>query len=142
MPLNIDKLTQLARWLDAGAPHVIFDMREGIDYDPFERIPEIIKDQVGVGECGTTCCIAGYAVSLENNKFSIKPNDYHPAWPDVRDQALKILGLPEQKNSANMGHALFDFRLAPPRCTPQQAAQAVRRMISNPRTKNPWKYVK
>ena len=141
MTMTMNKLNELARWLEAGAPHIIFNMREGIDYDPFERIPEIIKDQVGVGECGTTCCIAGYAVSLENNKFSIKPNSYHPAWPEVRDQALKILGLPND-HSNHMGHALFDFRLAPDRCTPQQAAQAVRRMISNPRTKNPWKYVK
>jgi len=140
--MNIDKMTQLAIWLEAGAPHIIFNMREGIDVDHQERIPEIIKDQVGPGECGTTCCIAGYAVSLERNKFTLKYADNAEVWCDVRDQALKILGLTHQKNENHMGHALFNFRLAPDRCTPQQAAQAVRRMISNPRTRNPWKYVK
>jgi hypothetical protein len=141
--MNIDKMTQLAIWLEAGAPHIIFNMREGIDVDPYERIPEIIKDQVGVGECGTTCCIAGYAVSLEKNQFSLHPiHGNGPAWCDVRDDALRILGLPLQKDHGGMGHALFDFRLAPKDCTPQQAARAVRRMISNPRTRNPWKYVK
>lgn len=133
--MNIEKMTELAEWLEKGAPHVRFDMRSGIEIDH--------TSVVGQGECGSVCCIAGFAVQMTKGSFKINYRHGSPPWWEVRDRALEILGLPRtDEYDRHIGHALFDFKMAPKNCTPQQAAQAVRRMISNPRTRNPWKYVK
>ena len=118
----MSKLEELAHWLEAGAPHIIFDMNQSmevIEEDPDqERFPLY---------CGTMCCIAGYACILDDIRAT--------PWPNTRDHALRILGLPD--DGSFYGHPLFNPELAPEDCTPQQAAVAVRKVIADPEC-NPW----
>lgn len=51
--MNIDRLTTIAEWLEAGAPH-----RDGVD--GFDMSGWINREAA----CGTTCCIAGAAVEF------------------------------------------------------------------------------
>lgn len=133
--MNIEKLNELAKWLDQGAPHIVFNMNHGqirlddlgapdnLDGD-YDLSIKIAKSK-GLGDCGTVCCIAGYAAFLENK--------IHFDWPGTRNTALRIFDLP--RNGEYMGHDLFDQDLAPEDCTPEQAAVAVRRVIAG---KEPW----
>lgn len=121
-------LKALAHWLEHGAPHVVFDMTQGMTL-PDE--PEHLREAAQKG-CGTVCCIAGYAALLDGYE---RPTDAYPDldWEPLRDQALNALGLPN--NGEWYGHDLFDNELAPHNCTPTQAAAAVRRVIAG---KEPW----
>lgn len=124
--MKTENLTQLAEWLEDGAPHIVFSMSYGIlpiedldgDYPEFE----IERDEKGLGPCGTVCCIAGYAAKKLGDVTS---TDDH--WPEIRDSALEVLGLPDDQDF--FGHDLFNPHLAPRNCTPQRAAQAVRNVI-------------
>lgn len=133
--MNMDNLEQLAQWLEAGAPHVVFNMsyyiaeldEVGTDYE--ERAFRIESDQKGLGDCGTVCCIAGYAAKMKCKKTA------NSSWPETRDAAINILGLEHKHDAGGMGHDLFDPDLAPSNCTPQQAAAAVRRVMAG---EEPW----
>lgn len=148
--MNKERLTQLAEWLDAGAPHVVFDM--GTGNEPVsdvlhsleeegdeDRYDAIIyeNDKKGLGDCGTVCCIAGYAVQA----FGTEEQKNKHYWINTMEDALDLLDLPRRHVSTHIGHALFDFALAPADCTPQQAAQAVRNCIANGGEGDPWEEV-
>jgi hypothetical protein len=70
--MHIERLTELAEWLEAGAPHkngvVAFDMNVGVAHNG----------------CGTVCCIAGAAVQF----FSPLASDYASDAEDSYDQAV------------------------------------------------------
>lgn len=127
--MNRDKLERLAEWLEAGAPHALFDMQYG--YVSNTSDPDLFENLVpdSEPECGTVCCIAGAAFMLEGRTLTLREDNWEP----VRDEALKILGLPNR--GTYMGHELFDPSLAPQECRPQDAAKAVRRVMVG---RKPW----
>lgn len=134
--MNIPDLLRLKAWLEAGAPDVIFNM----DFDqkrPDELLPSELEDHLEASsqtqkhDCGTVCCIAGAAELMSRDS-----NEPHPSrdWQVIGRRALTWLGL--EDNPGNfMRHPLFDPRLAPDHCSPDQAAEAVQRVIDG---KNPW----
>jgi hypothetical protein len=50
--MHTQNLEQLATWLEAGAPHITFDMNIGAAVKP---------------DCGTTACMAGAAFFMKHN---------------------------------------------------------------------------
>lgn len=142
--LNIENCNKLLEWLDAGAPHAVFDISVG-NMRVFERKDDAgeirnswVAEQVeakGVGDCGTVCCIAGAAAALSEGDIStpIQSDDFEV----IATSALNFLGIEEQEDPADryMLHDLFDPDLAPYNCTPQQAATALRRVMVG---EEPW----
>lgn len=59
--MNIDRLTKLAEWLEAGAKHerIHFDMTRGLAFKITEDF-----DPKKPADCDTSCCIAGAAVQF------------------------------------------------------------------------------
>ncbi len=141
---NIENLKRLKGWLEAGAPHASFNMHEGL----------IVTTDDADPECGTVCCIAGAAKLMAH----AKEGEVFPPlkkqveltmsggawWDEVRDEALRFLGLEHQATPHPnggpkwYGHPLFSTDLAPAKCTPKQAAQAVQNVIDG---KEPWEGV-
>lgn len=127
--MNIQNLNRVAEWLEAGAPHVIFNMLVGIG-----NVDELI-DVSGHSDCGTVCCIAGAAqlmsVAPEGQEFpDIETQiqmQQNADWADTEEVALEWLGLQDD--------SLFSFHQAPDNCTPLQAAAAVRRVMAG---QEPW----
>lgn len=87
--MNVDKLTEIAEWLEAGAPE-----RKGVTGFDMEQF---VQDR----GCGTACCIAGAAVQFERR---IPYANQHEAYcdGDPEDFAVHILGL-----TSDQGDALF-----------------------------------
>lgn len=141
--MNVERLEQMALWLEDGAPHVVFDMSYSgnniqelyDDNDPAAEEFMIERDAKGLGECDSVCCIAGYALHAFGTKE--EKERIGGAWCETGQFALKAFGLPEGQttNDKWMVHDLFDPELAPEECTPQQAAMAVRNVIAG---KAPW----
>jgi hypothetical protein len=145
MKPNTRRLKALLKWLEAGAPHFVFNMKEDLTTYYVEYLDHPLVQQVdakGLGACGTMCCIAGFAAQ----KAGVKPSEIGQ-WTTVREAALEYLGLPEVSSPSGFrvdnwyGHPLFSSVLAPKDCTPAQAAQAVRATIANPHDPNPWRDV-
>jgi hypothetical protein len=160
--MHIPHLTQLAEWLEAGAPHAYFNMELGICAATDDGVADATGDCSTLGsllrrtdemlkpDCGTVCCIAGAAhlmsvaepgeifPSLKRQQALLK--DTEGDWAATRDAALGFLGLSRNLHESEMavhkGHPLFDAVLAPDPCSPAQAAAAVRRVIAG---KAPWK---
>ena len=131
--MNKANMEQLAQWLEAGAPHVEFDMSEGGSARGF----------------GIACCIAGAAALMsiadegevfptpdQQDYYLTSHGGYTRPWDDVRATALDWLGLEQTTVSRHYGHPLFETTLAPPNCTPKQAAAAVRRVMEG---EHPWR---
>lgn len=142
--LNVENCNKLLEWLDAGAPHAVFDITVG-NMRVIERKDDNgeirnswVAEQVetkGVGDCGTVCCIAGAAAALKEGDIStpIPSVDFEV----IATSALNFLGIEEQEDPEDkyMLHDLFDPDLAPYNCTPQQAAAALRRVMVG---EEPW----
>jgi len=142
--MNMQALEELAQWLEAGAPHVKFNMDMGrvnemdLDESGWEDYTNKATYQFtsGMGDCGTACCIAGYAAHIVNNFMTPKEGEWEN-WGNTRDTALKALGLsPEDcdmyeggEASVWYGHILFDNGACPADTTPQEAAIAVREVM-------------
>lgn len=134
---------KLLRWLKAGAPHVTFNMQIII----MDAGSEEYQSETGDEEdhCGTACCLAGAAALMSRNQLDmagvrsptsgsrlsltptlpICPLSLY-AWPNVRNAALRFLGLPN--DGSWIGHELFDCRHHE-KATPQQAAVALQNTI-------------
>ena len=139
--MHIPRLTQLAEWLEAGAPH-----KDGVDrFD--------MGHGVTVTSCGTACCIAGAATQffggeVGQNLLQKAKHDYeektkerhlsprgeapwegHDRISGVFDRAMELLEL-------DLGEAreLFTPELIDPDfwalITPAEAAQTIRQMIA------------
>lgn len=149
--MNIERLTEMADWLEAGAPHVVFRMDHGretvdailedfdlYDYGSTEEYNMITeeRDTKGLGKCGTVCCIAGYAVEAYGS--DAQRAEEYMSWKHVKNIAMEAFDLPVSEYINHMGHDLFDPDLAPDNCTPQQAARAVRNCIASGGIGNPW----
>ena len=96
--MNIERLTELAEWLEAGAPEkagvVEFDMSDFInvplEYAALERAHDWVPS------CGTACCIAGAAVQFEQARVGREP--WTPGCMRggaIMDKARGLLGLDE-----------------------------------------------
>lgn len=138
--MNLKNLEQLAIWLEDGAPHIVFNMNFGLEPLDFlvENEPSRVanalaveRDAKGLGDCGTVCCIAGYAAhKLATSPLSAQTDS---PWPEIREVALQTLGLPN--NGDFYGHDLFDSELCPDECTTAEAAVAVRKVMKG---EAPW----
>lgn len=86
--MNKRRLAAIARWLEAGAPekkHVIgFNMNHGIVFNKLKETPKKTY------ACGSTCCIAGAAVSFFNNPVKMLENEFQ--YMDHHMKALSFLG--------------------------------------------------
>lgn len=144
--MNVERLEQMALWLEDGAPHVVFNMNysgnnvqelydDRVGYNEEVAKFMVERDAKGLGECGSVCCIAGYALHAFGTKT--EKDRIGSSWDATGKYALKAFDLPEGQttNDRWMYHDLFDPALAPEECTPQQAAQAVRNVIAG---KAPW----
>lgn len=105
--MNIDRLTTIAEWLEAGAPR-----RDGVDgfdmrawRDPF-------------ASCGTTCCIAGAAVEFFGNGGR----------DDIAYTAARLLGLEELPWMRLFIPAFRKARIGD--ITPAWAARCIRKLIA------------
>lgn len=135
--MNTENCNQLLAWLDAGAPHAVFHMNStnirvaAMDHD---QISDYTLDQQktkGIGPCGTACCIAGAAVGMAHGDISKPLPPY--SWVGLQVEALEFLEL--ERNCQDHGHNLFNPYLCPEDCTPDQAAEALRRVM---RGEEPW----
>jgi hypothetical protein len=144
--MNVQNLERVAEWLEAGAPHVVFDMKIGIadlrndgsieEASVYDTAEEYL-DAKGVtnNTCNTVCCIAGAALMLaEADPVTGWPSlstetgiQKINGWIGVQETAARWLGI--------SSYDLFSFELAPSSCTPAQAAVAVRNVMSG---KEPW----
>ncbi len=142
--LNVENCNKLLEWLDAGAPHAVFDITVGsacvIEYkdDDGHFMDPFVEHQVktkGIGDCGTVCCIAGAAAALKLGDISTPVQGIE--FTGIANLALDFLGLEKQSGCHDpwLLHDLFDPDLAPSDCTPQQAAAALRRVMVG---EEPW----
>lgn len=104
---GVKALTDVAEWLEAGAPHVTVD-------ETLETIAKFDMSEVsGYNGCGTVCCIAGAVVSFNplefpqfcepNSRVWYKVNEVHVAEHaegDVFTDARKYLGMSEDDAEA------------------------------------------
>jgi hypothetical protein len=121
MTMNIERLTEVAEWLEAGAPERKFDMRTFFDFDA--KQPQ--------NWCGTSCCIGGYVLS----KYVYdNPIDYFESVDSDEVQAGNALGLTQEQWRALF--FIYDmktsiaYRASWKDVTPAQAAKAVRNLIA------------
>lgn len=80
--MNIDKLTEIAEWLEAGAPE-----RDGV-------VKFNMKNFIVPEGCGTACCIAGAVVQFSSAlPFRSSKHFYVESPLSIRDAAESLLGL-------------------------------------------------
>jgi hypothetical protein len=149
--MNLENLEKLAQWLEAGAPHVIFDMNVGVcpltDQDVYDQTDYLTLQEYidahpnPTPDCGTACCMAGAAYLMSQApEGQLFPSLEAQAkmttlWTSIRNTAADFLGLHISQERWWVGHELFDQSLAPNNCTPAQAAAAVRRVMAG---EAPW----
>jgi hypothetical protein len=144
--MNLKNLELLAEWLEAGAPHMVFDMKVGLadlqsdesvyDATSCYDVGEYLENRgISNNTCRTAGCMAGAAVMLSNAENRGNwPGESVEAkllknlgWKATQREALQWLGLESED--------LFDMNLSPQNCTPAQAAVAVRNVMNG---KEPW----
>lgn len=120
--MNIDKLTEIAEWLEAGAPE-----RKGVTrFD----MTGYIEDASETPGCGTACCIAGAAVQFDrdepfkNNWDFITGRDESTA--NFDHYAGDILGLDHEQRGA----LFFGRGVDLDEITPAWAARCIRHLIA------------
>jgi hypothetical protein len=92
--MNIDKLVEIAEWLEAGAPesHGVVKFGMEVFMDP------AYNDRPG---CGTVCCIAGAVVQFESEEpFASHWQHQIRQGMKVSDHARQILELSESNADA------------------------------------------
>lgn len=131
--LNLPALEELAQFLEAGAPEVVFTMNYSLetrDNLNIELPTSQLAHQLAIKpDCGTVCCIAGYVAQ------QIGADDDVGMGAMFR-QVADHLGISTTESKCpSMVNDLFDPHLAPDECTPAQAAVAVRRVMKG---LEPW----
>lgn len=99
--MNIELLTKIAEWLEAGGKHEkkSFNMETGIRF----HITDLnLKDDIN--DCRTSCCLAGAAVQFGGETAKVYDNDgsvdnYKPEvnFGLVADEAQELLQLSEEQ---------------------------------------------
>lgn len=113
--MNVDRLTKIAEWLEAGAPH-----KKGVA--KFDMSDYVVNDS-----CGTVCCIAGAACQF----FTKSRYKTHQSF--VEENAPKILDLSE--GEAEELFCAFDLQdemgfVGLSKITPAWAARCIRKLIA------------
>jgi hypothetical protein len=135
--MNVERLTAMKAFFDAGAPHYAFNVNVG--YSDLTKETEsntILKeyfDDAIPSDCGSAGCIAGLAYERSCREDGEAP-EIEPGWILVRDAAMEYLDL-HSKEETFFGHDLFSIYEAPKDCTAPQAAQAIQNVIEG---KAPW----
>lgn len=131
--MNIENFNKAIDFLEAGAPERAFSMNHAtgfiheIQEDLDEGFFPHITDQLAVKkDCGSVCCIAGWAYQQRTGRAG----GYHVEWHEVQAEAIDFFGLPKEAKEVGM-LALFDPEHAPDGCTPEQAAVALRDFRDN-----------
>lgn len=114
--MNRELLTQIAKWLEAGAPHV-----RGIDRFDMNRF--VYTQEQGSNSCGTSCCIAGAAEQFNRVNKGLPP--FANLEMDDMENTKELLGL-----SPEVGKQLFyapgyDIKAI----LPHQAAITIRHLL-------------
>jgi hypothetical protein len=122
--MNKERLEEVAKWLEAGAPERKFNMNLLLDEE---------KGSTNNNWCGTECCIAGYVVTR------YIPQDVN--FNMIEEDARKLLGLKESVSNALFYPKVLgsdDYSVSwVSNCgywediTPIQAAQAVRNVMEH-----------
>lgn len=141
--MNIERLTQLAEWLEGGAKHerFEFDMSTGFSFPVTEDFnPDVVP------ECGAACCIAGAACQFFGDVetlYRLYWEDHYVSefddgdmaqldWLPISDEARVLLGLTDAQAEAlfvptsspqHLEKSLRDFN------DPAWAARTIRRLI-------------
>ena len=133
--MNEERLIEIAEWLEGGAKHAhaTFNMKKGL------VVTEKAWQEGDIAACGTSCCIAGAAVSffsddaaksrLGNARTSFCGPNYDRielGWITVSEEAARLLGLP---------YGLASILFTPPNfegmnITPAWAARVVRKLVA------------
>jgi hypothetical protein len=140
MNMNIERLTTIAEWLEAGAPErdgvKHFDMSQGmmfVESVSQQERADITSEKIMA--CGTVCCIAGTACAFFNDPKSLIDKallnlDWSwlvegVSWMRVHSHARELLGLSDE-----MAQELFMPRVGQlHEYTADHAARCIRRLI-------------
>jgi hypothetical protein len=119
--MHTQNLEQLALWLEAGAPHVTFDMDVGAAVKP---------------DCGTSCCMAGAAFFMKHNALGCPTRQAQLAYEYGTDASVCELNWDRVEREAaywlDVDPLLFR---GPDAATPAQAAIEVRKVMNG---EYPW----
>lgn len=114
-------LQRVARWLEAGAPHVDVNGRE---IDAFDMTKGIER-----ADCGTACCIAGALVQFDNDPAT----EFTGYWSDVLDDARRISGITNAEDASELfgldDSAFYANERRFRGVKPEQAAKVIRHFI-------------
>jgi len=129
--MNIERLTELAEWLERGAPEqkgvTKFDMGDFIcleEYkthtDMWEKYKEGALDEADsiLRRCGTACCIAGAAVMFYSKHPALSRLQYNEA-----DDGRDLLDLTAEQSNRLFFPRNLDL------ITPSWAARCIRKLI-------------
>jgi hypothetical protein len=131
--MNIERLIEIAEWLEAGAPEragiVEFNMRDAIE--PVRSID---------WACKTACCIAGAAIQFERSHRGESPIKSRRCMGDIHLDAIRILGINfSEAHGLFFGNGYIDgsissvkgsFRGGLNSITPEIAARTIRHFIA------------
>lgn len=92
--MNIERLTEIAEWLEQGAPHRPRS-NGATGVTGFNMLHYAMND-VGT-DCGTACCIAGAANAFH---FDSEGQDWQDYWLDSAAMARELLGLSRPQSDA------------------------------------------
>jgi len=106
--------------------------------DPFDAEGFNMVDWVADRQCGTACCLAGWAVALWSDE------EEYEKWDSIFDQARDLLGLSDAE-----AQELFDPEMAHleacltelGRITPKQAADCLRLVANHHPPEEAWQEV-
>lgn len=115
--MNITRLTTIAEWLEAGAPH-----RDGVGGFDMRTFLNPLND------CGTTCCIAGAAIQFFGDQSA---REVLSRGRFVAPTATAILGLSEgSAKSLFFGFAINGDIIDLREVTVAWAARCIRKLIA------------
>lgn len=130
--MNVDRLTKLAEWLEAGAKHerIAFDMLHGISFVGASPHPSTVTS------CNSSCCIAGASVQFFGNVEALAEADEsfgargyqttHIDFDLIHGEAAALLDLPWQQSCELFlpGESLHEFN------DPAWAGRTIRHLIA------------
>ena len=145
--LRNERLTELAEFFEAGAPHFKFDITTGFEYKGGDI------HQALDGECQTAGCIAGFVfpkavadldpAAIEAGAvLGDEPDDgtgewYQADWFYVKGEAQRYLGLTDDE-AYDLFMGYRQVHIPGGRVTPREAANAVRNVMAG---RPAWKRV-
>jgi hypothetical protein len=121
--MNKDRMLMLADILDLAA---VPENKPKIGFNMSAIVSGMTEDKSGHG-CGTSCCIAGWALAAFGTKVE-REDILGGRYPyNASERACKLLGLPDWVNTE--GPHLFDAGGAPN--DPRAAAATIRKMVKH-----------